>query len=102
MDQALRHEEPNRVPIRDSFWGSFIKCWRKDLNLPDSAEPQTYYDLDWIVTNPNLDLLIRQFETIRENEIEVVVKTGFEATILNRFDFQMLEFMSFEVNVCRE
>jgi len=97
MNKALRHEEPDRVPISDFFWGSFIKRWRKELNLPASAEPYAYYDLDWIVTNPNLDPTIRSFETIREDEIEVVVKTGFGATMRKRFDFQMPEFMSFDM-----
>ena len=98
MNKALRHEEPDRVPISDFFWGSFVKRWRKDLNLPDSAEPYSYYDLDWIVTTPNMDPTIRPFETIREDEIEVVVKTGFGATIRKRFDFQMPEFMTFEID----
>ena len=86
------------MPISDFFWGSFVKRWRKDLNLPDTAEPYSYYDLDWIVTTPNMDPNIRPFETIREDEIEVVVKTGFGATIRKRFDFQMPEFMTFEVD----
>jgi uroporphyrinogen decarboxylase len=98
MNKALRHEEPDMVPISDFFWGSFVKRWRKDLNLPDSAEPYTYYDLDWIVTTPNMDPWIRSFETIREDNIEVVVKTGFGATMRKRFDFQMPEFMSFDID----
>jgi uroporphyrinogen decarboxylase len=98
MNKALRHEEPDRVPISDFFWESFVKRWRKDLNLPDSAEPYSYYDLDWIVTTPNMDPTIRPFKTIRENEIEVVVKTGFGATMRKRFDFQMPEFMSFDID----
>jgi hypothetical protein len=98
MNKALRHEEPDRVPISDFFWGSFIKRWRKELNLPATAEPYSYYDLDWIVTNPNLDPKIRSFETIREDETEVVVKTGFGATLRKRFDFPMPEFMSFDID----
>lgn len=98
MNKALRHEEPDRVPISDFFWGSFIKRWRKELNLPDTAEPYSYYDLDWIVTNPNLDPKIRSFETIREDETEVVVKTGFGATMRKRFDFPMPEFISFDID----
>ncbi len=98
MNKALQHEEPDRVPISDFFWGSFVKRWRKDLNLPDSAEPYSYYDLDWIVTTPNMDPWIRAFEILRENEIEVVVKTGFGATMRKRFDFQMPGFMSFEID----
>jgi len=98
MNKALRHEEPDRVPISDFFWGSFVKRWRKDLHLPDSAEPYSWYDLDWIVTTPNMDPWIRPFETIREDEKEVVVKTGFGATLRKRFDFPMPEFMSFETD----
>lgn len=98
MNKALHHEEPDRVPISDFFWGSFVKRWRRELNLPANAEPYSYYDLDWIVTNPNLDPTIRSFETIREDETEVVVKTGFGATMRKRFDFQMPEFIAFEAD----
>jgi hypothetical protein len=98
MNKALRHEEPDRVPVSDFFWGSFVKRWRKELNLPDDASPYYYYDLDWIVTTPNMDPFIRPFETIRENEKEVVVKTGFLATLRKRFDFPMPEFMAFDTD----
>jgi uroporphyrinogen decarboxylase len=98
MNKALNHQEPDKVPISDFFWGSFISRWRKDLNLPDTAEPYTYYDLDWIVTTPNMDPKIRPFETIRENDIEVVVKTGFGATLRKRFDFPMPEYISFDID----
>ncbi len=48
MNTTLGHREPDRVPISDFFWGSFIERWRKDLNLPSDANPYYYYDLDWI------------------------------------------------------
>ena len=35
MNKALRHEEPDRVPISDFFWGSFVRRWRKELDLPE-------------------------------------------------------------------
>lgn len=98
MNKALHHQEPDRVPISDFFWGSFIKRWRKELNLPDDASPYNYYDLDWIVTTPNMDPFIQSFETIRENEKEVVVKTGFLATLRKRFDFPMPEFIAFDTD----
>ena len=28
LKKALRHVEPDRVPISDFFWGSFIRRWR--------------------------------------------------------------------------
>ncbi|MBK6282486.1 MAG: hypothetical protein IPF54_07275 [Draconibacterium sp.] len=33
MNKALRHKEPDRVPISDFFWGSFISRWRKDWDF---------------------------------------------------------------------
>ena len=98
MNKSLRHEEPDRVPVSDFFWGSFLKRWRNELGLSEDADPYNYYDLDYIVTTPNMDPWIRPFETIREDDNEVVIKTGFGATILKRFDFPMPEFTSFEVD----
>ena len=77
LNKTLNHEEADRVPVSDFFWGSFTKRWRNDLNLPDDANPYYYYDLDWIVTMPNMDPKIQSFETVKEDETEVVVTTGF-------------------------
>ncbi len=44
MNRALRHEEPDRVPISDFFWGSFIERWRKEPGLPADANPYYHYD----------------------------------------------------------
>ena len=67
MTRALRHQEPDRVPISDFFWGSFTERWRQELGLPADANPYYHYDLDWIVTVPNMDPWIRPFETLRGN-----------------------------------
>jgi len=98
MNKSLRHKEPDRVPISDFFWGSFIERWRNELNLPGDADPYYHYDLDWIVTIPNMDPRIMSFETIREDKKEVLVKTGFGATIRKKFDFPMPEFMDWEID----
>lgn len=98
MKKTLRHEEPDRVPISDFFWGSFISRWRKELNLPADANPYYYYDMDWIVTVPNMDPFIRPFEIIRENNDEVVVKTGFNAICRKKFTFPMPEAVGWETD----
>jgi uroporphyrinogen-III decarboxylase len=98
MNKALRHEEPDRVPISDFFWGSFTERWKKELNLPPDAEPYSYYDLDWIVTTPNMDPWIRTFETIRETDDEVVVKTGFGTTVRKVFKMPMPEMTAWEID----
>ena len=98
MNRALSHEEPDRVPISDFFWGGFIRRWRNELNLPEDANPYYHYDLDWIVTVPNMDPHIKNFETIREDAEEVVVKTGFETTLRKRFDLPMPEQESWDTD----
>ncbi len=96
--KTFNHEEADRVPISDFFWGSFLKRWRKDLNLPDDANPYNYYDLDWIVTVPNMDPKIQSFETLKEDDTEVVVKTGFRTTMRKKFDFPMPEFIGWDID----
>jgi hypothetical protein len=98
MNKALNHQEPDRVPISDFFWGGFLKRWKKELGLPDDANPYNYYDLDWIVTYPNMDPKIQSFETIKEDETEVIITTGFRTTMRKKFDFPMPEFISWEVD----
>ena len=98
MARALSHQEPDRVPISDFFWGAFVERWKKELNLPDDANPYTYYDVDWIVTLPNMDPKIQPFETIREDTSEVIVKTGFGVVIRKKFDLPMPEFIVWDVD----
>jgi len=98
MRTALSHQEPDRIPISDFFWGGFIRRWRQELGLPADANPYYYYDLDWICTVPNMDPWIRPFETLRETPEEVTVRTGFGAIMRKVYDFPMPEFMSFETD----
>lgn len=98
MNTAMRHEEPDRVPISDFFWGNFLKRWREELGLAADASPYSYYDLDWQVTIPNLDPHIKPFETIKETEEEVIVRTGFEAILRKKFHDPMPEFIGFDTD----
>ncbi len=98
MKTALSYREPDRVPISDFFWGSFIRRWRAELGLPDDANPYYYYDLDWIGTVPNMDPKIQSFETLKEDDEEVVVRTGYRAVMRKKFDAPMPEFVSFETD----
>lgn len=98
MNKALRHQEPDRVPISDFFWGGFIRRWRQELGLPADANPYYHYDLDWIVTVPNMDPHIKNFETLKEDAEEVVIKTGFETTLRKRFDLPMPEQESWDTD----
>ena len=98
MRKALRHQEADRVPVSDFFWGSFLRRWRDELGLAADTDIYRYYDLDWMNFNPNLDPHIKPFEILRENEQEVLVRTGFEAVIRKRLDLPMPAFLEFDTN----
>ena len=98
MNKALHHQEPDRVPVSDFFWGSFLQRWRRDLGLAADADIYKYYDLDWIVTVPNMDPHVRPFEILEENDTQVIVKTGFGAVIRKKFDDPMPAFVAFETD----
>ncbi len=96
--RALQHQEPDRVPISDFFWGGFTRRWREELGLPADANPYYHYDLDFIVTVPNMDPWIRPFQTLQETPEEVVVKTGYGAVMHKVFSLPMPEMRSWEID----
>ena len=98
MNKTLRHQEADRVPISDFFWGSFLERWRKDLGLPAGTDIYRYYDLDWIVTVPNMDPHIKPFEILEETGEQAIVRTGFEAVIKKHFADPMPAFLGFETD----
>src|ERR1039458_202987 len=95
MKKALHHQEADRVPISDFFWGGFLKRWREELGLARDADIYSYYDLDWMQFNPNLDPHIKPFEILHENDDEIVVRTGFEAVIRKKLAYPMPAFLKF-------
>lgn len=98
MQKALRHQEPDRVPVSDFFWGGFLKRWREELGLSPDVDIYRYYDLDWYQLNPNLDPHVKAFEILSETEDHVVVRTGFEAVIRKQFADPMPSFLRFETD----
>jgi len=98
MNKTLRHEEADRVPISDFFWSGFLDRWKKDLSLPPDTNIYKYYDLDWIVTVPNMDPHIKQFEIIKEDDQEIIVRTGYEAVIKKNLSATMPAYISFDTN----
>src|SRR5512139_1430157 len=102
MNKTLRHQEADRVPVSDFFWGSFIRRWRQELGLSNDVDIYRYYDLDWRVTTPNMDPKVRSFQLLSQNDEEVVVRTGFGAVIRKRFDQAMPSFVSFDTKTIEE
>jgi uroporphyrinogen decarboxylase len=98
MTKTLRHREADRVPVSDFFWGSFLERWRREMGLASDTDIYRYYDLDWIVTIPNMDPHIMPFEVIEESGSHVVVRTGFGAVIRKNFADPMPFFLEFETD----
>jgi uroporphyrinogen decarboxylase len=98
MNKTLRHQEADRVPVSDFYWGGFLERWRRELGLAADADIYRYYDLDWQVTVPNMDPHIQPFEVLEENQEQVIVRTGFGAVIRKKFADPMPAFLSFETD----
>lgn len=98
LRKAANHEEPDRVPIGDFFWGGFTERWQKELNLPETASPYYHYDLDWIVVNPNMDPHIKSFKTLYEDDNEIQVETGYEVVMKKVKNFPMPEMSKWHVD----
>jgi hypothetical protein len=98
MRKTLRHEEPDRVPVSDFFWGSFVDRWRQELGLAKETDIYRYYDLDWMVTIPNMDPHVGQFEILEESPRHVLLRTGFEAVIRKQYADPMPAFLRFETD----
>ena len=95
MQAALEHREGDRVPISDFFWTGFMKrakaAWGDDLDI------YRKFDLDYIVVNPNMDPLIRDFEIIEDDGEKTRLITGFGATVLRKRELPMPHFDEFSV-----
>jgi len=98
MRKTLRHEEADRVPVSDFFWGSFLERWRREMGLAPDTDIYRYYDLDWIVTVPNMDPQIGPFDILEESDDHVVVRTGFGAAIRKQFADPMPAFLAFDTD----
>lgn len=92
---ALNHREGDRVPVGEFFWTGFLKNARRAWG--DAFDPYRHFDLDYIVVTPNMDPRIRPFEVVSQSGDDIVVKTGFGATIRRRGDAPMPHYDSFSV-----
>ena len=93
---ALAHRETDRVPVGEAFWSGFLnRCktkWGVDF------DPYCYFDLDYVIVCPNMDPRIQPFEVVHQSGDDIIVKTGFGATIRRSGAFPMPHFDDFSVH----
>jgi hypothetical protein len=92
---ALAHREGDRVPVGEFFWTGFLKRCRAVRGA--DFDPYRYYDLDYIVITPNMDPRIQPFEIVEQTGEDIVVKTGFGATIRRSGEAPMPHYDAFSV-----
>jgi hypothetical protein len=97
---ALSNKEGDRVPVSDFFWTGFMERakeqWGADLDL------YRKFDLDYIVVNPNMDPVIRDFEILEDDGVNIKLRTGFGAVIRRSGTAPMPHFDSFSVSAPEE
>ena len=97
---ALGRKEGDRVPISDFFWTGFSKNAGKLWG--DGCDLYRKFDLDYIVINPNMDPVIKDFEELRRTGDDITVKTGFGASVTRRADLPMPHFDDFSIKAPNE
>jgi len=102
VTKALSHEEPDRIPLGEFYWGGFLENLKKHLGITGDFDPYKHFDLDMVVHIPNMDPHIKNFEIVEENEKHVIVKTGFECTVEKRFDLPMPHYLDFAVKTVED
>ncbi|GHU62998.1 uroporphyrinogen III decarboxylase [Clostridia bacterium] len=95
LQATLNHKEGDRVPISDFFWTGYMRNARKKWG--DDVNMYKKFDLDYVVVTPNMDPIIMDFEILEENGEDVLLKTGFGATVRRRGDLPMPHYESFSV-----
>lgn len=100
LRKALSHNEGDRVPVSDFFWTGFVKKCKEKWG--EDFDPYRFFDLDYIVITPNMDPHIKPFEIIKEEGEEIIVRTGFEATIKRSGTAPMPHYESFSIKSPQE
>ncbi len=93
---AIENRLPDRVPMGEFFWSSFLERAGKELAGGGSFDPYRYWDLDLVVICPNMDPHLTGIEVLEDTPERQKVKTGFGALIERRAAYAMPLFLDFE------
>lgn len=99
---ALNRQEPDRIPIGEWFWGTFLARCRRDFHQEPTFDPYRYFDLDLVVINPNMDPHIQQFQVLEETPEHITVKTGWGCTVKKLFAYPMPVYVDFETKTVED
>lgn len=94
IQDTLAHKCPDQIPVGEFYWTLFTR--RCKALWGESFDAVKFFDLDYVVVNPNMDPHIKPFEVLLEEGEDIIVKTGFGATIKRTGDVVMPHFDAFE------
>lgn len=93
--RVVSHQESDRVPVGEAFWTGAMERYREKWGL--DFDPHRFFDLDYILIAPNLDPRIQPFEVLEHRGEDIVVRTGFGATIRRSGKAPMPHFEAFSL-----
>jgi len=79
MRAALRRQQPDRVPICDSFWDQTLANWRREGRLPADVDLNEFFGFEWRLVHFDSSFLLP--ETILEETASHVVRRNAYGTV---------------------
>ena len=95
--EALSCNEPDRVPVFELFWDSFVKKWRKEKGLPEDADIYKFYDMDLVIAVPKADPKLKSFEIIEKTKDYIIFKSGYGCTVKKVYSAPMPQFVDYSI-----
>lgn len=100
--KAINHEEPDRAPITDFYWSLFLKKWWEEKGLESATDIYSYYDLDMIVVNPNMDPVPHLPEIVEDTHDTIVYRSGWGTIVKMKKDAPMPGYIEYGIKDVKE
>jgi uroporphyrinogen decarboxylase len=81
IKMALKHKEPDRVPIHDGPWESTLERWYKE-GLPKDVEFEDYFGYEIRFVFPDISLQF-PYEILEENDEYIVERNNYGEIVKN-------------------
>ena len=74
---ALEHRRPDRMPIFDGFWAGFVRRWRQEKGLDETASIADYYGIDVAICVADETPYPSRKATLRDDAHETLARDGY-------------------------
>jgi len=81
---ALAWQQPDRIPIFNSFWGEFRENWAKEKGFRPEVSIQDYYGIDIQICTPDETPYPSRKQAVREDARETISRDGYGRLLRER------------------